>query len=115
TWAWGLSGTPPPSPRGGRGEPIHIEGLATYGSAADERSGNALVDVPLGGGVVVQLAADYRKSGDLRTGGFPLAPALTAQALADPDPDIQALAGLRGRLPNSQGRTWDVAAGAAWI
>ncbi len=96
-------------------EPVHFAGLATYGSAADERSGNALLDVPLGGQFVVHLDANYNKTGDLRTGGFLLAPALRAQALASPDPDIQALAGLRGRLPNSQGRTWDIAGGAAWI
>jgi iron complex outermembrane receptor protein len=94
---------------------VHIEGLATYGTAADERSGNALVDVPLGGQFVFHLDANYSKAGNLRTGGFLLSPALRAQALADPDPDIQALAGLRGRMPNSQGRTWDLAAGAAWI
>jgi iron complex outermembrane receptor protein len=94
---------------------IHIEGLATYGSAADERSGNVLVDVPMGGQFVFHVDANYSKSDDLRTGGFLLSPALRAQALASPDPDIQALAGLRGRMPNSQGRTWDLAAGAAWI
>ena len=94
---------------------VHIEGLATFGSAADERSGNALVDVPFGGQFVVHADANYSKSGDLRTGGFLLSPALRAQALADPDPDIQGLAALRGRMPNSQGRTWDLAAGAAWI
>ena len=37
-------------------------------------------------------------------GGFLLSPALRAQALASPDPDIRALADLRGRLPNSAGR-----------
>jgi len=94
---------------------VHLEGLATYGSAANERSGNALIDVPLGGQFVVHLDANYARSGNLRTGGFLLSPALRAQALASPDPDVQALAGLRGRMPNSQGRTWDLAAGAAWI
>jgi iron complex outermembrane receptor protein len=94
---------------------VHLEGLATYGSAADERSGNVLVDVPLGGQFVFHADANYSKSGDLRTGGFLLSPALRAQALASPDPDIQALAALRGRMPNSRGRTWDLAAGAAWI
>ncbi|HYN46759.1 MAG TPA: TonB-dependent receptor, partial [Allosphingosinicella sp.] len=89
--------------------------LATYGSAANERSGNALVDVPVGSDFVVHLDANYSKTGDLRTGGFLLSPALREQALASPDPAIQALAGLRGRMPNSQGRTWDIAAGAAWI
>lgn len=94
---------------------VHLEGLATYGSAADERSGNFLIDVPVGSDFVVHADANYSKSGDLRTGGFLLAPGLRQQALASPDPDIQALAGLRGRMPNSQGRTWDIAAGAAWI
>ena len=96
-------------------DPVHLEGLATYGSAANERSGNALVDVPIGSDFVVHVDANYSKTGDLRTGGFLLSPALRQQALASPDPDIQALAGLRGRMPNSQGRTWDIAAGAAWI
>jgi iron complex outermembrane receptor protein len=94
---------------------VHIEGLATYGSAADELSGNVLVDVPLGGQFVFHADANYSKSDDLRTGGFLLSPALRAQALASPDPDIRALAALRGRMPNSGGRTWDLAAGAAWI
>ena len=94
---------------------VHLEGLATYGSAANERSGNALIDVPLGGRFVFHADANYSKSDALRTGGFLLAPALRAQALADPDPAIQALARLRGHMPNSGGRTWDLAAGAAWI
>jgi iron complex outermembrane receptor protein len=94
---------------------VHLEGLANYGSAANERSGNLLVDVPLGGQFVVHLDANYSKSDDLRTGGYLLSPALRAQALASPDPAIQDLATLRGDMPNSQGRTWDLAAGAAWI
>ncbi|MEA3012574.1 MAG: iron complex outerrane recepter protein [Sphingomonadales bacterium] len=94
---------------------VHVEGLANYGSAANERSGNLLVDVPLGSRFVVHLDANYSKSDDLRTGGYLLSPALRAQALANPDPAIQDLAGLRGDMPNSQGRTWDLAAGAAWI
>jgi iron complex outermembrane receptor protein len=96
-------------------DPVHVEGLATYGSAADERSGNVLIDVPLGSEFVVHVDGNYSKTGDLRTGGFLLSPALRAQAAASPDPDIRALADLRGRMPNSQGRSWDVAAGAAWI
>jgi iron complex outermembrane receptor protein len=94
---------------------VHIDGIATYATAANERTGNALIDVPLGGQFVFHLDANYSKSDDLRTGGFLLSPALRAQALASPDPDIQALAGLRGHMPNTQGRTWDLAAGAAWI
>jgi len=54
-------------------------------------------------------------SDDLEIGGFVLSRALRAQAAASPDPDIAALAGLRGRIPNTDARTWDVAAGIAWI
>ena len=96
-------------------EPFHVEGIATYGSAADERSANAAVDVPAGGRFVLHADANYSKTGDLEVGGFVLSPALRAEALASPDPEIQALSALRGRLPNSAGRNSDLAAGAAWI
>ena len=96
-------------------EAIHAEGIATYGSAADERSANAAIDVPIGGHFVVHLDGNYSKSDDLDTGGFILAPHLRAEAAASPDPEIAELATLRGRIPNTDGRTWDVAAGIAWI
>lgn len=94
---------------------VHAEGLVTYGSAARERSGNAAVDVPLGKSFVLHADANYSKTDDLRVGNFLLSPALRAQALASPDPQIEALAALRGRLPNSAGRTADLALGGAWI
>jgi len=96
-------------------EAVHVDGILTYGSAANERSANAAVDVPLGGNFVFHIDGNYSKTDDLEIGGYALTPALRAQALTSPDPDIQALADIRGRLPNSAARTWDVAAGAAWI
>lgn len=96
-------------------EAVHFDGLATYGSAAEERSGTAAVDVPVGGRFVLHVDGGYTKSSDLRTGGFILSPALRAQALASGDPDIAALSQLRGRLPNSASRSWEIAAGAAYI
>lgn len=96
-------------------EAVHIDGILTYGSAANERSANTTVDVPVGGNFVVHLDGNYSKTDDMEIGGYALAPALRAQALASPDPDIRALAGIRGRLPNTAAETWDVAAGAAWI
>jgi iron complex outermembrane receptor protein len=96
-------------------DPVHLAGILTYGTAANERSGNGTVDVPIDGHFVVHLDGNYSKTGDLRVGGFFLSPALRAEALASPDPDIQALASLRGRLPNSAGRTSDFAGGVAWI
>ncbi|MGE3396622.1 MAG: TonB-dependent receptor, partial [Sphingomonas sp.] len=96
-------------------EPVHFEGLLTYGTAARERSANAGVDMPLGGGFVLHVDGNYTRTSDLRIGGFVLTPELRAQAAASPDPEIRDLASLRGRLPNSASETSEVAAGLAWI
>jgi len=96
-------------------EPVHIEGLATYGSASDERTGSAAIDVPLGGKLVVHVDGSYTKTNDLETGGFILSRQQRETALASGDPDIADLANLRGRLPNSAAETWEVAGGAALI
>ena len=96
-------------------ETIHIDAIGTYGTAADERSGTGKIDVPIGSKFVVHFDGSYSKTNDLRTGGFILTPALRAQAAASADPDIQDLADLRGTLPNSAARTWEVAGGAAYI
>ncbi|MDB5698165.1 MAG: TonB-dependent receptor [Alphaproteobacteria bacterium] len=102
-------------PRNVPDEAVHLEGLATYGSAANERSVNGIVDVPIGGNFVAHLDGNYSKTDDLAIGGFVLSRALRAQAAASSDPAIQALATLHGRLPNSAGRTSDIAGGLAWI
>ena len=96
-------------------EAIHVDALATYGSAANERSGGVRVDVPLAQSFVVHFDGSYVKTGDLEIGGHVLTPSLRAQAAASPDPVIAALADLKDKLPNSAGRTWEVAGGAAYI
>jgi len=93
----------------------HVDGLATYGSAADERSVSSRIDVPVTSTLVVHADGSYSKTGDLDIGGHVLAPQERATALASDDPEIQALADLKGKLPNSGARTWDVAGGAALI
>ncbi len=94
---------------------VHFDGTATYGSAADERSGGARIDLPVSSRVVLHLDTSYTKSDDLETGGFLLAPGLRDRALASADPAVRGLASLKGALPNSAGRTWEVAGGAAVI
>jgi iron complex outermembrane recepter protein len=96
-------------------EPVHFSALGTYGSAAKEKSGTASIEVPIATKFVVHLDGSYAKTGDLRTGGSLLTPALRAQAAMSGDPDIAALSTLKGRLPNSAARTWEVAGGAAYI
>ncbi|MES2442207.1 MAG: TonB-dependent receptor [Pseudomonadota bacterium] len=95
--------------------PLHFDGIATYGSAADERSVSGTADVPVTGDLLVHVYGSYAKTGDQHTGGHVLSPALRAQALASADPDIRALADLAGVVPNTAARTWDVAAGAAIV
>ncbi len=93
---------------------VHVDGIATYGSAADERSISAKGDVPIGR-FVFHVDGSYSKSDDLRVGGFVLTPALRARAAASGDPAIAALSNLRGRLPNTAARTWEIAGGAAYV
>lgn len=96
-------------------EAIHIDALATYGSAANERSGGLRVDVPLADRFVVHFDGSYLKTGNLQIGGSVLTPPLRAQAASSADPAIAALADLKGKLPNSAGRTWEIAGGAAYV
>ncbi|HKY79984.1 MAG TPA: TonB-dependent receptor plug domain-containing protein, partial [Sphingobium sp.] len=51
-------------------EPIHVDGIATYGSAADERTGSAEIEVPVSDKIVVHFDGSYSKSGDLDTGAY---------------------------------------------
>ncbi len=96
-------------------EPAHVEGILTYGSAADERSANATIDIPIAGKFVLHFDGNYSKTDDVEIGGFVLSPARRAEAAASGDAEIRELATLRGRLPNTAARTFDVAAGAAYV
>jgi iron complex outermembrane receptor protein len=91
---------------------VHVDALAAYGSAANERSIAAGVDLGLGGGLVLHLDGSYRNTDDLRVGGFVLAPPLRAEQLAiaeeeeeeghlEEAAEARELADLRGTLPNS--------------
>jgi iron complex outermembrane receptor protein len=100
-----------------RSLPPDVDGelLLNYGTAANERSGNLGLDVPLGGHFVAHADGAYSKYDDLHVGGHLLAEPLRRQALASPDPDIRALADLKGTLPNTAGRLDDAAAGLAYV
>lgn len=102
-------------PRKVPAEQIHADTSATYGSAANERSGNARVDIALSDRLVAHLDGTYAKSGNLRTGGYLLSKDLRAEAAQSDEADVRALAKLSGELPNSAARTWELAGGAAYI
>ncbi|MBC2667080.1 TonB-dependent receptor [Novosphingobium flavum] len=103
-------------------EAYHIGALATYGSAANERSLGGTLEVPIAGQFVFHADASYDKSDDMKIGGAALTPALQAQALAtaragtgDPDIDYAGNAAVSGTLPNTAARTWTVGSGLSYI
>ena len=107
-------------------EPVHVDGLVTYGSAADERSGALSIDVPLTSNLVFHADGAYGRTDDLRIGGFQIAPGLRADLLADAAEEreeghldeaaeLEATANQRGHIPNSATETWSAAGGLAWI
>lgn len=105
---------------------VHVDAIAGYGSAADEASLGAGVDVALGGGFVVHLDGSYRDTDDLDVGGFVLSPALRAEQIGiaaeeaaeghiEEAEEARRLAGLRGALPNSATETATAGLGLAYI
>lgn len=113
-------------PRAVPGESIHVDALAGYGSAADEWSGGVSVDAPIGSRFVIHADGSYRKSDDLRIGGFQLSPSLRAEVLdmaaeeedeghLDEAEELREAADNRGRLPNSAVETWTAGVGGAFI
>ena len=100
-----------------------LNGIATYGSAANERSIGAAGDVAVGQYLVLHADGSYLKADDLHIGGYALSPAARAAALsqvglpqntADPI-DFAASAAIRGTLPNTQAETWTAGAGATLL
>lgn len=113
-------------PRGVPEKGIHIDAIGTYGSAADERSGGAAVDVALTPNIVVHVDGTYRKTDDLRIGSHVLAPEVRAEQFAiaqeelaeghiDEAAEALEFANRRGRLPNSATKTYTLGGGLALI
>jgi len=95
--------------------PVGVDALVAFGSAADERSGNLAVDLPLAGHFVLHADGNITKTDDLRTGGYILSRELREQARASADPDIEALADLKGELPNTAAKSKEGALGIAYV
>ncbi|MCA1748219.1 MAG: TonB-dependent receptor [Sphingomonadales bacterium] len=107
-------------------EAIHIEGLANYASAADERSLGLGVDIPVTDRLVVHFDGSYRNTDDLEVPGFILAPSLRAETLHMAEEELEEghteeaeelleLANQRGFVPNTQTETYTLGTGFAFI
>src|SRR3954462_8227992 len=102
-------------PRRTPSPPLAANAIAGYATAANERLISGQANVPIAGHLVAHADASWTRNDDLRTGGYILAEPLRRQALASPDADIRALAGLRGDLPNSDGRSFEAAGAPAYV
>ena len=105
----------------------HLDAIGGVASAAEERSIGAAADVALGdSGLVAHVDGSWRKSDDLRTGGYVLSRPLrdeqveiAADEAAEGHPEeaaeALALAKLRGKIPNSQTEQTTLGGGLAFI
>ncbi len=101
-----------------------LNGIANYGSAANERSLQGAGDVAVGDHLVLHADGSYLKTGDLRIGGNALSRGARTAALgqvglpqdpADEPIDFAGSAAIRGKLPNSAAVTWTAGVGASIV
>lgn len=100
--------------------------IGSYGTAADERMIGGAADIALTDRLVAHVDANWRKSDDMRVGGYvnsrPLRDELRSDAAhhrehgeTEEAEEPERLAGLKGRVPNSATRSYTVGAGLAFI
>lgn len=93
----------------------HIDAAANFGTAASERGVGAALDVPLGKtGLVAHADGSYRKTGDYRVGGYIFSKELR-EAAEQQGGEVAEEAQAKGRVPNTDSRTWEAAGGLSWI
>ncbi|HXG81023.1 MAG TPA: TonB-dependent receptor [Sphingomicrobium sp.] len=102
---------PREEPEGG----YDVNGLLEYATAAEERSANLSVDGEAVDHIVIHADGNWSKSDDLRTSGHLLTRELREEAAASPFPEIQELADLKGELPNTAAKSWELAGGVAYV
>ena len=94
---------------------VDVAGHAEYASAAEERSANLSVDGAIAPHFIIHADGNWSKSDDLRTGGYILTKELREEAAASPSPEIRELAELKGELPNTAAKAWELAGGLAYV
>lgn len=103
-----------------------LRATAGYGSAADERSAGAALDIALAPRFVAHADASWRKSDDLRVAGYIASPTLRGDLLADAAEhvadgegedaaELVELANRRGRVAGTAAEATTFGAGLAFI
>jgi iron complex outermembrane receptor protein len=104
----------------------HVDLLGVLGSTADERSVGGSGDLSLGGGLVLHIDGAFRKTDDVRTGGYVLSPTLRQEQLeiaaeeldeghAEEAEEAVEAATRRGRVPNTATEQKSIGGGIALI
>ncbi|WP_432767845.1 MAG: TonB-dependent receptor [Sphingopyxis sp.] len=105
---------------------VHIDAIGGYATAADDGNAGASIDVALSPQIVAHVDGSWRKTGDVRSGGFVYAPSLRGELLdlaaeeaeeghADEAAELTAQAGSRGKVENTASETWTAGAGLSLI
>lgn len=113
-------------PRDVPDEAFHLDAVGGYGSAANDWSAGASLDVPLTDSLVFHINGSYRDTDDVDISGFVLAPELRGEVLAaaaeeteegnlDEAAELTETANQRGTIPNTASRTINAATGLAYI
>lgn len=113
-------------PRAVPDEPVHIDALANYASAYDDRSIAAAIDIPATDRLVFHVDGSYRNTNDVEVPGFVLSDELRAETLAEAAEEeeegefeeaeeLRELADQRGVVPNTATETWTLGGGVAFI
>ncbi|MFN4357867.1 TonB-dependent receptor [Sphingopyxis alaskensis] len=113
-------------PRKAPEDHVHIDAIGGYATAADDRNAGGSIDIALSPQVVAHFDGSWRKTGDMRSGGFVYAPGLRAELLdlaaeeaeeghADEAAELTEQAGSRGKVANTASETWTAAGGLSLI
>lgn len=94
---------------------FHLDGLANYGSAANDRSIGASLNVPVGkSGVVLHADGSFLESDDYRSGGYVFSQELRDAAALEGG-DVAEDAEAQGTVENTAARTWNIAGGLSYF
>lgn len=105
---------------------VHIDAIGGYATAANDRNVGASVDVALGPQIVAHVDGSWRKSGDVRAGGYVFAPEIRGDLLhlaehsvedghQDEADELTAQANSRGKVANTASETWTAGGGLSLI
>ncbi|MGL3819518.1 TonB-dependent receptor [Sphingopyxis sp. R3-92] len=105
---------------------VHIDAIGGYATAANDRNVGASVDVALSPQIVAHVDGSWRKSGDVRAGGYVFAPEIRSDLLhlaehavedghQDEADELTTQANSRGKVANTASETWTAGGGLSLI